>query len=379
MVEIKEVKTLKDKRAFVTFPFKLYKNNNFYVPSLRSDEYRMFDSRCDYYEVANSIFFLAYRDGKVVGRIHGIEQKQYNEIYKTKQIRFTRFDSINDQEVANALLDAVVNWGKAKGMDTIVGPLGFSDLEREGLLITGFNEKQTYAEQYNFAYYRQLIEKYGFTKDIDWFEFNLTKKEDLDPKMFEMGEKVMKENDLRLVPIEGISKGLYFKKYYKKFFHLLDESYRKLYGVVPSTKKLEDNLVKSLGTFIPKRFFRLIVDKNDELIAFALLMPNLSDALRKSKGKITIPFIIRVLKAMKKPKMVDFMLIGVHPDYINKGIPSVFLKLIYPLFDEGVESFETNLNLEYNHEIMNCWKYFNARQHKKRRCFKKYIGEEKSC
>ena len=379
MIEIREVKTKKDRKAFVTFPFKLYKDNKYYVPGLRSDEYKIFDSRCDYAEVSNNVFFLAYKDGELVGRIHGIEQLQYNEIYKTKQIRFTRFDSINNQKVANALFDAVVNWGKSKGMTSIVGPLGFSDLEREGLLIEGFNEKQTYAEQYNFAYYKKLIENYGFVKDIDWLEFNLTKKTDLDPKMFEMGEKVMKENNLKLVPIDHISKGKYFKAYYKKFFHLLDIAYKKLYGVVPSTTKLEDSLVKSLGTFIPKEFFRLIVDENDELIAFALLMPNLSDALRKSKGKITPAFIVRVLKCMKKPKMVDFMLIGVHPDYINKGIPSVFLKLIYPMFDNGVESFETNLNLEYNHEIMNCWKYFNARQHKRRRCFKKVIGDEKVC
>lgn len=377
MIEIREVKTKKDKKAFVTYPFKLYKDNKYYVPSLRMDEYKIFDSRCDYAEVTNNVFFLAYKDGQLVGRIHGIEQLQYNEIYNTKQIRFTRFDCIDDQKVANALLDAVVNWGKSKGMTSIVGPLGFSDLEREGLLIEGFKEKQTYAEQYNYAYYKKLIEKYGFVKDTDWLEFNLTRKTDLDPKMFEMGENVMKENNLTLVPIDNIRKGKYFKTYYKQFFHLLDVAYKKLYGVVPSTKKLEDSLVKSLGFFIPKEYFRLIVDTKGELIAFALLMPNISDALRKSKGRITLPFLIRVFKTMKKPKMVDFMLIGVHPDYINKGIPSVFLKLIYPMFDNGVESFETNLNLEYNHEIMNCWKYFNARQHKRRRCFKKIIGEEK--
>ena len=375
MIEIREVKTPKDKKAFVTYPFTLYKNNKYYVPSLRMDENRIFDSRCDYWEVTENAFFLAYKDGELVGRIHGIIQKQYNEIYNTKVVRFTRFDSINDQEVANALFDAVIAWGKSKNMDTIVGPLGFSDLEREGLLIQGFDEKQTYAEQYNYSYYQPLIEKYGFEKDIDWLEFNLTKKEDLDPRLFEMGDQILKKYDLRVVPIKGVSKGKYFKSYYKKFFHLLDVAYKKLYGVVPSTPKLEDNLVKTLGTFIPKKHFRLIVDKNDDLVAFALMMPNLSDALRKSKGRITIPFIFRVLKAMRKPKMVDFMLIGVHPDYLNKAIPSIFLKYIYPMFDEGVESFETNLNLESNHEIMNCWKYFDARHHKRRRCFKKSIGE----
>ncbi|MCQ2087825.1 MAG: hypothetical protein MJZ37_07205 [Bacilli bacterium] len=373
MIEIREVKTKKDRKAFVTFPFKLYKNNEYYVPSLRMDEVRIFDSRCDYAEVTNNVFFLAYKDGELVGRIHGIEQLQYNEIYKTKQIRFTRFDSINDQAVANALFDAVINWGRSKGMDTIVGPLGFSDLEREGLLIEGFEEKQTYAEQYNYSYYKDLIENYGFEKDIDWLEFNLTKKEDLDPRAFTVGDMIMKRNKLSLVPIDNISKGKYFKKYYKQFFALLDEAYRKLYGVVPSTKKLEDSLVQTLGFFIPKEDFRLIVDPEGKLVAFALLMPNLSDALIKSKGRITIPFLFRVLKTIRKPKMVDFMLIGVDPQYLSKAIPACFLKLIYDMFDNGVESFETNLNLETNRDIINCWKYFNARQHKRRRCFRKAI------
>ena len=259
-------------------------------------------------------------------------------------------------------------------MDNIVGPLGFSDMEREGLLIEGFEEKQTYAEQYNYDYYQKLIENYGFTKDVDWLEFNLTKKEDLDPRMFTIGDRLMQMNNLHLAPIKGISQSKYYDKYGRKFFELLDETYKKLYGVVPANPKLVKNMISTFKIFIPKKYFRVIVDKDDNLISFAMLMPSFSEALRKSKGRITLPFIIRALKTMKKPKMVDFMLVGVHPDFANKGIPSVFLKLFYPMFDEGVESFETNLNLEYNHEIMNCWKYFNARQHKRRRCFKKEIN-----
>lgn len=374
MVEIRAVQSRKDRKAFVTYPFKLYKDNKYYVPPLRVDEYKIFDSRCDYADVTDNCFFLAYKDGELVGRIHGIEQKQYNEIYKTKTIRFTRFDSIDDQEVANALLDAVVNWGKSKNMDNIVGPLGFSDMEREGLLIEGFEEKQTYAEQYNYDYYQKLIENYGFEKDVDWLEFNLTKKEDLDPRMFTIGERLMQMNKLHLVPIDNVSQGKYYDRYGYKFFELLDETYRKLYGVVPANPKLKKNMISTFKFFIPKKYFRVIVDEEDNLVSFAMLMPSFSEALIKSKGRITLPFLLRALKVMKKPKMVDFMLVGVHPNYANKGIPSVFLKLFYPMFDEGVESFETNLNLEYNHEIMNCWKYFNARQHKRRRCFKKEIN-----
>ena len=374
MVEIREVKTSKDRRAFTNFPFKLYKDSEYFVPNLRMDERKIFGPKCDYAEVTNNVFFLAYRDGKVVGRIHGLEQKQYNAIYKTKTVRFTRFDSIDDQEVANALFDAVVDWAKKNNMNKIVGPLGFSDMEREGLLIEGFNEKQTYAEQYNYDYYQKLIENYGFTKDVDWLEFNLTKKENFDEKNFAVADKIMEMNQLRLVPVENVSTKAYYSRYTDKFFDLLDTCYMKLYGVVPANPKLKKSMESLFKFFIPKQYFRVVVDKEDNLIAFAMLMPSFSEALQKSKGRITPRFLFNALKAMKKPKLVDFMLMGVHPDYTNKGIPSVFLKLIYTMFDEGVESFETNLNLEYNHEIMNCWKYFNARQHKRRRCFKKEIN-----
>ena len=374
MVEIREVKTGKDRRAFTNFPFKLYKNSEYYVPGLRMDERKIFGPKCDYAEVTNNVFFLAYKDGELVGRIHGLEQKQYNAIYKTKTVRFTRFDSIDDQEVANALFDAVVDWAKKNNMNKIVGPLGFSDMEREGLLIEGFNEKQTYAEQYNYDYYQKLIENYGFTKDVDWLEFNLTKKENFDEKNFAVADKIMEMNQLRLVPVENVSTKAYYSRYTDKFFELLDTCYMKLYGVVPANPKLKKSMESLFKFFIPKQYFRVIVDKEDNLIAFAMLMPSFSEALQKSKGRITPRFLFNALKAMKKPKLVDFMLMGVHPDYTNKGIPSVFLKLIYTMFDNGVESFETNLNLEYNHEIMNCWKYFNARQHKRRRCFKKEIN-----
>jgi len=373
MIKIIEVTTPKQRKEFLNFPFKIYKENKFYIPPLRSDEKKIFDSRCNYWDVTESIFFLAYKDDELVGRIQGINQLQYNEIHNSRQIRFTRFDCIHDQEVANALFDAVIAWGKSKNMDSIVGPLGYSDFEREGLLIEGFNEKQTYEEQYNFPYYKELIKAYGFEKDTDWLEFNLTRKEDINPKVFDVAEEVLKENKLHLAPINGISHDKYVKKYYKPFFNLLDEAYKKLYGVVPSNRKVEDALARDLGAMVEKKYFRVILDENDEMISFAVLIPYIGDAVRRSKGRL-FPFgIFRILRALKNPKIIDLLLIGVHPDYQNKGIPSVYLKLLYDMFDEGVESFETNLNLEDNHEIMNCWKYFDARQHKRRRCFIKHF------
>lgn len=370
MVKIVEVKTAKDRRAFVKFPFELYKGNDLYVPVFNMDERKLFGPKCMYSDVAESVFFLAYKDEKLVGRIHGINQLQYNQIHNTHQIRFTRFDSIDDQEVANALFDAVVAWGKSKNMDTLVGPLGFSDLEREGLLIQGFDEKQTYIEQYNFEYYQKLIENYGFQKDIDWLEFNLTPKKDLNQSLFKLADSVLKKNNYHLAPIKGISHSAYVKKYVGGLFDVLDESYGKLYGVVPMTERVKKGQVDNLKYIISKKLFRVILDKDEKVVSFAIMMPNISDAVAKAKGRLSV---FRLMKALHKPKMVDLMLVGINPELQCTGIVAVYLKILYDLFDDGVESFETNLNLENNHAILNCWKYFNARHHKRRRCFTKSI------
>lgn len=170
MIAIKQVLTDKDKRKFINYPLKLYRNNPYYVPVLYQDEKKVLNGNSAYEEVTDSVFFLAYQKNEIVGRIQGIIQKQYNEAHKEKRVRFTRFDAIDDQEVANALFQAVENWAKEKQMDTLCGPLGFSDFEREGLLIDGFDQHQTYQEQYNYPYYQKLIENYGFEKETDWVE-----------------------------------------------------------------------------------------------------------------------------------------------------------------------------------------------------------------
>ena len=173
MIEIKEVKTPKEQRAFVNFPLMLYKGNPYFVPPLYADEMKLFKSNYHYYETSEAVYFLAYRKGEVVGRISGILQRAANEKWQQKRVRFTRFDSIDDQEVANALFSAVETWAKAKGMEEVVGPLGFSDFEREGLLIEGFEELSTFEEQYNYPYYQKLIEHLGYQKDVDWVEHKL--------------------------------------------------------------------------------------------------------------------------------------------------------------------------------------------------------------
>ena len=377
MVEIVEVKTKKQQKEFVNFPIKLYKGNPYYVPSLYMDEINMFNKKGTYFDVTKCIYYLAYKDGKLVGRIQGINQLAYNKMHNSHQIRFGRFDSIDDQEVANALFDAVVKWGKETGMDTLLGPLGFSDFEREGLLIEGFDQPQTFEEQYNYPYYQKLIENYGgFVKDVDWIEFQLRKAKNLNPRFHALGDRILKMNHLKMVDINKYSRVGYIKTYSKVFFELVEETYADIYEVCPFTEKSKKALVDEITLLLDKKYLRVITDENDNAVAFCLILPSLSEAIKKSNGHLTPRCIFNVLRAVKKPKVIDLLLVGVKKEYRNKGIPAVFLDLLNQGFDEGVEHYETNLNLETNTEIISCWKYFDAFQNKKRRCYKMLLKAE---
>jgi len=376
MIEIVKVETKKQQKEFVNFPINLYKDNQYYVPNLYMDEINMFGPKGTYYDVTKCVYFLAYKDGKLVGRIQGINQLAFNELHNAKQIRFGRFDAIDDQEVANALFDAVINWGKENKMDTILGPLGFSDFEREGLLIEGFDQPQTFEEQYNFEYYQKLIENYGFTKDVDWVEFQIRKSKTIDPKFQKLGERILKMNKFHMVDISKYSRIKYIDTYSKAFFDLVEETYEDIYEVCPFTEKSKKALVDEIKLLLDKKHLRVILDEQDNPVAFCMILPSIAEPIRKSKGHLTPRCIINVLKAVKHPKVIDLLLVGVKKEYRNKGIPAIFLDLLNEGFNDGVEHYETNLNLETNTEIIGCWKYFDAFQNKRRRCYKLNIGSE---
>ena len=376
MVEIVEVKTKKQQKLFVNFPIKLYKGNPYYVPGLYMDEINMFNKKGTYFDVTKCIYFLAYKDGNLVGRIQGIIQLAYNELHNSHQIRFGRFDAIDDQEVANALFDAVIKWGKENEMDTLLGPLGFSDFEREGLLIEGFDQPQTFEEQYNYPYYQKLIENYGFKKDVDWVEFQLRRAKNPNPRLKAVGERILKMNHLKMVDINKYRRVQYIKTYAEAFFKLVDETYADIYEVCPFTEKSKKALVDEITLLLDKKYLRVITDEQDNPVAFCLILPSLSEAIKKSNGHLTPRCIFNVLRAVRKPKVIDLLLVGVKKEYRNKGIPAVFLDLLNQGFDEGVEHYETNLNLENNLEIIGCWKYFDAFQNKRRRCYKLLLNSE---
>ncbi len=372
MVEIVEVKTKKQQLDFLNFPLKLYKGNSNFVPPLWGDEKKIFSKNYVYNDTCEAVYFNAYRDKKMVGRISGILQKASNEIRNERRVRFTRFDSINDEEVSKALFDAVENWALSKGMDTVCGPLGFSDLEREGLLIEGFDQLSTFEEQYNADYYAELIEKCGYAKEVDWTESKIMLPKEDDGTLDKMSEFIMKRYDLHFGPAKNTQD--FLDKYADGFFELLDVCYADLYGTVPFTVGMKKMMIDNFKLIIDLKHVAVILDKNDKIVCLGVCFPSIAKAVQKSNGHLTPAALVRLLSAIKHPKVIDLGLIGVDPAYANRGISTaISAALLHMLKEDGVEYAETNLNLETNHNIQNQWKRFTAVQHKRRRTYVKTL------
>ncbi len=371
MIEIKEVKTRKQQKEFLNFPLNLYKGNDCFVPPLYGDEKQIFKANYMYYDQAEAVYFLAYRDGEVVGRISGILQKAANEKWNQNQARFTRFDAIDDEEVAHALFDAVEKWAKSKSVSEIVGPLGFSDLEREGLLIDGFDQLSTFEEQYNYEYYQRLIESCGYEKDVDWLEHKLSAPEGLDPKIQRISEHMMQRYNLHFGEAKNTRQ--FLRKYVSQIFNIWDETYDKIYGTVPFTDSMKRTILQNFKLLIDMRFLAVILDENEKMVAFGVCMPSIAKAVQKSNGHLTPGCIVRILKTAKKPDVIDFVVIGVIDQYKNKAISTALISKIGTELVKKIDHAETNLTLEYNAPINNLWKLFHSERHKRRRCFIKHL------
>lgn len=373
-MELREVKTRKEIRDFVNFPLRLYKGNPYFVPCFYADELALFKDDYLYRDQADYVCYSVYDGKKIVGRIVGILQKVSNEKWKQKRVRFNRFDCIDDQEVADMLLGAVEDWARSLGMDEVVGPLGFSDMEREGLLIEGFDYLSTFEEQYNYSYYQRLIENHGYTKEVDWLERRLFLKGKPSDRLTRFSNLIMERNHLHFAAAKNTKD--FLKKYGEKFFELCEKTYDPLYMTVPFSENIKKSLVKSFELIIDLRFVAMILDENENPICFGLVFPSIGKAIQKSGGRMTPATLIRLLRAIKKPRTLDFALIGVDPAYANRGIPAVLLgKTQEYLAMAGIEYAETNLNLETNQSVQNLWKNFESIQHKRRRSFVRSLKE----
>lgn len=372
MIEIKEVKTRKQKRQFVDLPNKMYKNNPYFVPALRLDEMNLFKPKNVNYEDSEAKFFLAYKDKKVVGRIAAIIQKTYNKKTGEKRVRFSRFDCIDDKEVAKALFDAVENYAREKGMEIVHGPLGFNDLDREALLIEGFNHLSTYEEQYNFPYYQSLIENAGYEKEVDYLEYKIFPIKERDERIDRIANAVMKKHNLHVGTAKN--KKEFIEKYKEGLFKVVEEVYSPLYGTVPFTDAVRDQIISQFKLFLNINYMVVFCDENERVVAFGFAIPSVSKVLQNTRGRILHPKILGIIKAVRKPEVLDLALTGVLPEYRAKGANALILQfMMAQLATKNLKYVETNLNLEDNVLIQNQWKNFPNINHKKRRVFVKKL------
>lgn len=375
MVEIREVRSPKDAKAFVKLPLRLYKKCPQFVPPLYGDELKLVTSGGNTPN-ASSVFYLAIRDGQVVGRIQGIIQKQYNDIHHTTQARFNRFDVCDkDPEVAKALFSAVEAWARAEGMTEVCGPLGYSDMDREGLLVEGFEETSTFEEQYNYDYYPALVEAAGYRKDVDWLEYELRMPERPNEMLSRVAKRTLELNRLHIASTQ-MPKRQYIRTYRDGFFECLDLCYRHLYGTVPLSRQEQDELIRQFMTLINKKYLIFICDEQERVVGFGLCFPGIGEALKKSGGRLTPLALWKLLRAAAAPTTIDLGLVAILPEYQNSGINAVILEGLMQMLSDGkVKKCETNLNLESNTAVQAQWKYFTSRQHKRRRSYIKKIGE----
>lgn len=376
-IEIKKISTKKELKKFIRFNYELYKENPYSVPDLYDDMIKTLTAKNAAFEFCDVAFFLAYKGDEIVGRIAGIINRKANEIWNQQKVRFGWIDFINDEKVSEALLKAVEDWGKDQGMDTIHGPLGFTDFDAEGMLVEGFDELGTMASIYNYPYYPKHLEKVGYEKDVDWVEFKIYIPDEIPEKHRRISEIVMKKYKLEILKFTS-SKQL-ATEYGQEIFELMNEAYQHLYGYSPLSQKQIDQYVKMYIPIVDLRMITLIVDENKKLVAVGLSMPSLSEALQKAKGKL-LPFgwyhLLKALFFKKRAKMLDLLLVAVKPEYQNKGVNALLFYDLIPIYKElGFEYAETNPELELNDKVQAQWSYFNTENHKRRRAFTKKLTD----
>jgi len=353
MVEVREVKTRREFKKFVKFPTELYKNDKNYVPPFELDEFNLTNPKKNAsFEDSEAVYYLAYRDGKVVGRIAGIICRLYNEKNNTKRARFSRFDLIDDEEVAKALFEKVEAWAKEKGMVDIHGPLGFNDLEREGLMTYGFDTLGTYQGSYNADYYEKHVVNNGFEPDARWVEWRMHIPEQIDEKVARMSKVIERRYGFYEAQFKSTKEII--DKYGYKFFELLDECYKDLYGTIPFSKKLVDQTIGLFRLVLDKKYISIILDKDGEMAGFGVGYASLASAIQKSKGRY-LPFgWIRLLKAIKKPKRLELALIAVKPKYQRMGVTAIIINnLMERIIKEKIEYADTGSQLETNTNVIN--------------------------
>jgi GNAT superfamily N-acetyltransferase len=371
-MQIREVTNLKELKSFIHFPHGLYRGNPYWVPALTFDELNTLRrDKNPAFEYCEARYWLAYRQGRMVGRVAAILNRRHVEKWKQPYLRFGWIDFIDDPLVSATLLQTVEAWAKETGMTAVHGPLGFTDLDREGMLVEGFDELATLATLYNYPYYPVHMEKLGYTKDTDWVEYEITVPPEPNETIARIADIALRRNKLKLLEVPN-KKGLL--RYAKELFRLLEDEYKHLYGVVPFTEKQVEAYIDQYFGFVTPDFVPIILDQSGRMVAFGVVIPSLSKALQKARGEL-FPFgFIHLLRALKKNDRADLYLVAVKKEYQGKGLNAILMNKIHRVFSKlGVTKAESNPELETNQNVQGQWKYYQKRQHKRRRVFIKHL------
>ncbi|MBQ2718662.1 MAG: hypothetical protein IJF73_01190 [Clostridia bacterium] len=373
MVTIKEVETRKELKAFLLYPQKLYRDCPEFVPSMLGDDFDNWNKKKNpAFSYCDAKCFLAYRDGEIVGRIAAILSHKSNEKWGNLRMRFSQVDFIDDAEVSDALFKTVETWAKSMGCNEVHGPLGFTDLDPEGMLVEGYDKRNMFITYYNHPYYLEHLTRLGYVKDVDWLEYKVyTPKPDsrAAAMLGRVSNHVLRANDLHVATVRSKRA---FKPLVKKVFQLVNIAYSHLYGTVELSDAQVTRYANKFIPLINPKYTCFILDKDENLVAFGVAAPSMAEALKKSHGRLFPTGWIGVLRALHKNNALDMFLIAVHPDMQSVGINAVILNhVMHSAWENGIEYAETGPQLETNAKILSQWNIFEKEQHKRRRCFVK--------
>ncbi len=370
---VKKVENRRDLRKFLDFQLELYKGNQYWCPPLRMDEIKTLSrDKNPAFDFCEADFWMVIKEGKVVGRIAGIINHKANEKWKEKLVRFGWIDFIDDYYVSALLIKTVEEWGRLRGMDGIHGPLGFSDMDNEGMLIKGYEEEATLSSIYNYPYYVTHMERLGFEKAVDWVQYEFSIPPSIPDKVDRMSHLVREKYKLRILKARKAKELL---PYAPGMFDTLNQAFGELYGYTELTPAQISQYIKSYFGFIRPEYVSFVIDEHDDVVGFGISMPSLTRALRKCSGKL-FPFgFLYVLRAIRRNDTIDMYLNGVRPDYQSKGVNALYYNEMHKAYiRNNIKRAITNPQLEENAKALTIWKNFDGRQHLTRRCWRKDIG-----
>ncbi len=372
MVDVKDVQGRADLKRFVTFPERLYRAHPYYVPKLVGEELKALrPDRNPAFEYCEARYWMAYRDGAPVGRVAGIVSHRYNETWKKRRARFGWLDFADDADASAALLGAVEEWARSRGLDEVHGPLGFCDLDRQGLLVEGFEELDLLITNYNHPYYAGHLERLGYRKEVDWTELQIPVPPVMPANLKRIAEVALQRTKLRLLETRSMRD---IKPYISRVFAVVNETYKDLYSVVPLSDAQMAYYAKEFFGVLNHEFVTIILDQQGDVAAFSAVMPSLSRALQACRGRL-FPFgFLHILRALRRNDRLDMLLTAVRPPYRNKGLNAVLMHETWKAAQRhGIRLSETGPMLETNTQIQAQWASLEKRQHRRRRCYVKAL------